>query len=60
MIDGLSTAGRNEWPMTVGFDHQREVISYREVIWDRQGRFASGQDQSYRRFDSVREGRTRR
>jgi len=58
---GLDTAvARADWPATTGLDHQREEISYRETIIDRQGRSWFDEDLTYRRFDSTRTGRTTR
>jgi len=55
-----TTLTRVDWPSAEAFEHQRETFAYREVILDRQGRFGVDQDQLYRRFDSVRTGRTQR
>jgi hypothetical protein len=61
LYSGLDTAvARADWPATAGLDHQREEISYRETIIDRQGRSWFDQDFTYRRFDSTRTGRTTR
>lgn len=58
---GLDTpVARADWPATAGLDHQREEISYRETIIDRQGRSWFDEDLTYRRFDSTRTGRTTR
>jgi hypothetical protein len=58
---GLDTAvARADWPSTAGLDRQREEISYRETIMDRQGRSWFDEDFTYRRFDSTRTGRTTR
>ena len=61
LYSGLDTAvARADWPATAGLDHQREEISYRETIMDRQGRSWFDEDFTYRRFDSTRTGRTTR
>ena len=59
-IDSGYDLARSDWPVAASFEHQREEFSYRETIIDRQGRFGTGQDYSYRRFDSTRTGSTRR
>ncbi|MFH1110838.1 MAG: hypothetical protein V1790_16820 [Planctomycetota bacterium] len=51
---------RTDWPATAGLDSQREEITYRETIIDRQGRSWFDEDFTYRRFDSTRTGRTTR
>lgn len=61
LYSGSDTAvARSDWPSTAGLDHQREEISYRETIIDRQGRSWFDEDFTYRRFDSTRTGRTTR
>ena len=50
---------RSDWPVTEAFEHQREDFSYRETIFDFQGRFGANQDYAYRRFASIRTGSTR-
>jgi hypothetical protein len=51
---------RVEWPSTTAYADPAETIAYREVVMDRQGWFGAENDRPYRRFDSVRTGRTRR
>ena len=53
--DGLA---RGEWPITAVYAHPAEAIFYREIVMDRQGAWGSDHDRPYRRFDSVRFGRT--
>lgn len=61
LYSGLDAAvARTDWPATTGLDHQREEISYRETIMDRQGRSWFDDGFTYRRFDSTRTGRTTR
>ncbi len=51
---------RSDWPFTVVYDHPDETILYRETVMDRQGWVGSDHNRPYRRFDSVRFGRTHR
>ena len=47
---------RSEWPITTAYYTSGEVVEFRETITDIQGRSGLGQDQMYRRFQSVRRG----
>lgn len=51
---------RSDWPVATVVEYPGEEFSYRETIADHQGRFSANQDYAYRRFDSIRTGRTRR
>jgi len=51
---------RGHWPATAAYRPDQESVTFRETIIDRQGRHFGQRDDYYRRFDSVREGRTRR
>jgi hypothetical protein len=55
-----TAVARTDWPATAGLDPEREELSYRETIIDRQGRSWLDADFTYRRFDSTRTGRTTR
>lgn len=58
--DASENIGRIVWPMTTAYNETGESTEYRETIIDRQGRFGFDRDQHYRRFDSIRTGRTYR
>ena len=51
---------RMDWPSTAAFHRPTEHLEYRETIIDRQGRFGGSDDYLYRRFDSIRVGRSGR
>jgi hypothetical protein len=51
---------RRDWPSTTAFHRPTEHLKYRETIIDRQGRFGGSDDYLYRRFDSIRVGRSGR
>ena len=59
---GLPTydVARAQWPSSVGHESLGEVVDYRETIIDRHGLAGLQRDFYYRRFESVRTGRSYR
>ncbi|MCH8251352.1 MAG: hypothetical protein IID36_02750 [Planctomycetes bacterium] len=53
---------RSEWPVSMAYHSQQESVTYREVIYDRQGDgFGFNQGDRYsRRFEMTRRGRAHR
>lgn len=49
-------ASRSDWPSTRSLYVEPEVVYYRETLYDRQGSYPGQHDQTYRRFDLVKEG----
>ena len=61
VIYGLySCDSRAVWPSTIARDQMRDHVEYRETVIDRQGLYGYTDDYLYRRFDSVRVGRSPR
>lgn len=48
----------SDWPSSIDSYVYPEITEYRAIIHDRQYRHSAHQDDYYRRFDSVRFGRT--
>lgn len=47
---------RSDWPSTLGYFRAPEVVFYREYFRDRQGPGVPFNDNTYRRFDTLRFG----
>lgn len=55
-----SAIRRSGWPETTAYTAGEETLTWREVVIDRQNGRGYHDDNLYRRFESVRVGRSRR